>query len=1260
MPVHPTETSIQMSGPGIPGKITPGQGWSGRLSPADVRSFATVYSQEQCNAAFVSLAGAYSNPAWITALDAAKITGLSASLAAKADLVGGIVPAHQLPSYVDDVVEAADFAALPGTGESGKIYVALATGKTYRWSGTAYVELTDATAVWGQVSGVLTNQTDLMSYLSANYSASGHTHAFANLTDKPTTLSGYGITDAYPLSGNPANFVSASAADAAYVSLAASYANPAWIASIAQNKVTGLVDALAAKADLVGGLVPAHQLPSYVDDVVEAADFASLPGTGESGKIYVVLATGKTYRWSGSAYVELTDATAVWGQISGTLSNQTDLMTHLSSNYVPQVRTVNGLALSSNQTFAVGATGNDFGIASVGSTHTFNIPDASATARGLVTTGAQTLAGGKTFSGNITAQGNLSLPGNGGLATWQQDGVSFGGGARLVGTGNGVQCWITVQNGPLAAFTNANGLVVGGQLGFESNFGATGTPTLVLLREGSDILGQRRTTNAQTFRLYNSFASTTSFENLQFKANTGAAYQIGSSVGSAGGTNRHIDFGSWNAAGAWTSLLTWDSNNILTSTVGFQVSGELNMIRCQSSGFGSEQDGSGLIIYSNGWQAWPSRTGFHSRTGQNANSGRTGFIHSTTHTNAAFNSFFDWRTAAPGELGTTSIMRLAFDGSLVLSQAAAAPGWGVSPTILTVIGAPHTTLPATIETTDINFNLARTVQFAAGALTTQRAVRIQAPTYGFVGASTITTASTLSISGAPMAGTNATITNAYALNVESGRSRLGGNLFVDGGTSTFGGGLVIGPFTGFGVSTDYIRAETSWSVEPHLLGYPWHFAWVDNVPKVTMQTIGGSHSGVRIASDCAISIVSTTNSKTGTPDVNLWRDAANVLAQRNSTNAQTFRVYGTHTSSTSYELLEMRGVSGANFEIGPENGSAGGTLRGLTLGGYSGGSSTITPWLTFTNTGAATFGHTLTVANATTFNSSVIAESANVFIRTASLYFDTYGTHNGIRHRRANGTFATPSEVTTNDLIAFWNVVGYHDGGGGAKAFHTQAAAGIYMYASENFTPTACGGNIRFLTTPTGSTTLTTRMVINHDGRVAIGGNNTVPSSLVHLISTTEQLRVGFDASNYYSTAVSSAGAVTFDAVGASAGFTFSDRVTFSRLAGQTSAEITNTPTGTTQTITLNDGNHQTLSLVSATGAVAVTLTVPSNVASGTFIVRQHGATPRNLTWAVSSGSIKWLGTQPTWSSDAVNSFRVVSWRWNGSVMFLTSSASGV
>jgi len=54
---------------------------------------------------------------------------------------GAKVPAAQLPSYVDDVQEFANLAAFPATGSTGIIYVALDTGKIYRWSGSAYVEI---------------------------------------------------------------------------------------------------------------------------------------------------------------------------------------------------------------------------------------------------------------------------------------------------------------------------------------------------------------------------------------------------------------------------------------------------------------------------------------------------------------------------------------------------------------------------------------------------------------------------------------------------------------------------------------------------------------------------------------------------------------------------------------------------------------------------------------------------------------------------------------------------------------------------------------------------------------------------------------------------------------------------------------------------------------------------------------------------------------------------------------------------------------
>ena len=93
---------------------------------------------------------------------------------------------------------------------------------------------------------------------------------------------------------------------------------------------TDLQNALDLKADLVDGKVPSSQLPSYVDDVIEVANYASLPVTGETGKIYITLDNNKVYRWSGSTYIEIAANSAVWGAITGTLSNQTDLQSALN------------------------------------------------------------------------------------------------------------------------------------------------------------------------------------------------------------------------------------------------------------------------------------------------------------------------------------------------------------------------------------------------------------------------------------------------------------------------------------------------------------------------------------------------------------------------------------------------------------------------------------------------------------------------------------------------------------------------------------------------------------------------------------------------------------------------------------------------------------------------------------------------------------------------------------------------------------------
>ena len=75
------------------------------------------------------------------------IQGLSLEMAKKADIVNGKVPNSQLPEGLDDYQEYPSRASFPNTGQSGILYLALDTGKTWRWTGTAYGVVSETLAL---------------------------------------------------------------------------------------------------------------------------------------------------------------------------------------------------------------------------------------------------------------------------------------------------------------------------------------------------------------------------------------------------------------------------------------------------------------------------------------------------------------------------------------------------------------------------------------------------------------------------------------------------------------------------------------------------------------------------------------------------------------------------------------------------------------------------------------------------------------------------------------------------------------------------------------------------------------------------------------------------------------------------------------------------------------------------------------------------------------------------------------------------------
>lgn len=123
----------------------------------------------------------------------------------------GKVPAAQLPSYVDDVLEYANLAAFPGAGETGIIYIAVDTNIAYRWTGSAYTAMSSNLAL-GETSATAYRGDRGKTAYDHSQVITGNPHAvtFAQLGSKPTTIAGFGITNAYTKTeiGNPeTNFV---------------------------------------------------------------------------------------------------------------------------------------------------------------------------------------------------------------------------------------------------------------------------------------------------------------------------------------------------------------------------------------------------------------------------------------------------------------------------------------------------------------------------------------------------------------------------------------------------------------------------------------------------------------------------------------------------------------------------------------------------------------------------------------------------------------------------------------------------------------------------------------------------------------------------------------------------------------------------------------------------------------------------------------------------------------------------------------------
>lgn len=187
-----------------------------------------------------------------------------------------LIPSVYLPSYVDDVVEYADLASLPATGETGKIYITLDDNKQYRWTGSVYIELvaspgttdavpegvtnlyfTEERAQDATISQVITNgvtdkapSEDAVFDALAGKSNTGHTHVAADITDFGSAARSAAVADAI------ANGVTdvAPSQNAVFDALALK-ADSSVVASKLDNVVEDLTPQLGGDLDLNGKVV---------------------------------------------------------------------------------------------------------------------------------------------------------------------------------------------------------------------------------------------------------------------------------------------------------------------------------------------------------------------------------------------------------------------------------------------------------------------------------------------------------------------------------------------------------------------------------------------------------------------------------------------------------------------------------------------------------------------------------------------------------------------------------------------------------------------------------------------------------------------------------------------------------------------------------------------------------------------------------------------------------------------------------------------
>ena len=240
------------------------------------------------------------------------------------------------------------------------------------------------------------------------------------------------------------------------------------IPTITDAKISGI------SANKITGTIASANLPSYVDDVLEYNGISAFPEDGEAGKIYVDTSTNKTYRWSGSDYVEIsaslalgtTSSTAFRGDYGNTAYTHATAKGSAFSSGLYKITTNSqghvtaATAVTKNDITALGIPAQDtntnttYELTKSGSTITLEGSDGSSTS----------VTDSNTVYTHPTTSGNKHIPAGGSsgqILRWSADGTAAWGADNNTNTTytlskSGSTITLTGSDGSKTSVTDAN------------------------------------------------------------------------------------------------------------------------------------------------------------------------------------------------------------------------------------------------------------------------------------------------------------------------------------------------------------------------------------------------------------------------------------------------------------------------------------------------------------------------------------------------------------------------------------------------------------------------------------------------------------------------------------------------------------------------------------------------------------------------------------------------------------------------------------